>query len=82
MSDNAVAIGVVLPVIVMVGILLIVVAWKVLDIARERARHEPGDQHPALVELRQVVGADLAEVRRRLDALEAGTDAAHREDRR
>jgi hypothetical protein len=37
-SNNALGAAVILPSIVMVGLLLIVIAWKVLDLARERAR--------------------------------------------
>lgn len=70
MSNNAVAIAVILPSIVMLGLLLIVIAWKILDTSRERARAEISTQSPAFTEMRRVVGADLAELRRRLNALE------------
>lgn len=85
-SNNAVGVAVVLPAILMLGLLLIVIAWKILDIARERARAELSVQQPALIEFRRVVGADLAEIRRRLDALEerhqTATHAEHQRPER
>lgn len=77
MSNNAVGVAMVLPAIVMLGLLLIVIAWKILDIPRERARAELTVQSPAFTEMRRVIGADLAEIRRRVDALEGHPHAAH-----
>ena len=74
MSNNTVGLAVAVAAIVMIGLLLIVIVWKLLDIARERTRARLSADDAALAQTRRVIGADLAEIRHRLDNLETRQD--------